>query len=194
MRKIIFATNNAHKLSEVQAVLGEEFALVTLRECGIIEDIPETADTLEGNALQKARYVFEKTGADCFADDTGLEVDALNGAPGVHSARYATDGHDFAANNRLLLKNLEGVTERTARFRTVIALILGGKEYTFEGRVEGTIAEEECGAEGFGYDPLFVPSGEIITFAQMSAEAKNAISHRGRAVAELVKFLKNGEL
>lgn len=194
MRKIIFATNNAHKLSEVQAVLGEEFTLVTLRECGITEDIPETADTLEGNALQKARYVFEKTGADCFADDTGLEVDALNGAPGVHSARYATDGHDFAANNRLLLKNLEGVTERTARFRTVIALILGGKEYTFEGRVEGTIAEEECGAEGFGYDPLFVPSGEIITFAQMSAEAKNAISHRGRAVAELVKFLKNGEL
>ncbi len=194
MRKIIFATNNAHKLSEVQAVLGEEFTLVTLRECGITEDIPETADTLEKNALQKARYVFEKTGADCFADDTGLEVDALNGAPGVHSARYATDGHDFAANNRLLLKNLEGVTERTARFRTVIALILGGKEYTFEGRVEGTIAEEECGAEGFGYDPLFVPSGEIITFAQMSAEAKNAISHRGRAVAELVKFLKNGEL
>ena len=194
MRRIIFATNNAHKLSEVQAVLGEEFTLVTLRECGIIEDIPETADTLEGNALQKARYVFEKTGADCFADDTGLEVDALNGAPGVHSARYATDGHDFAANNRLLLKNLEGVTERTARFRTVIALILDGKEYTFEGRVEGTIAEEECGAEGFGYDPLFVPSGEIITFAQMSAEAKNAISHRGRAVAEFVKFLKNGEL
>ena len=194
MRKIIFATNNAHKLSEVQAVLGEEFTLVTLRECGITEDIPETADTLEENALQKARYVFEKTGADCFADDTGLEVDALNGAPGVHSARYATDGHDFAANNRLLLKNLEGVTERTARVRTVIALILGGKEYTFEGRVEGTIAEEECGAEGFGYDPLFVPSGEIITFAQMSAEAKNAISHRGRAVAELVKFLKNGEL
>ena len=194
MRKIIFATNNAHKLSEVQAVLGEEFTLVTLHECGITEDIPETADTLEGNALQKARYVFEKTGADCFADDTGLEVDALNGAPGVHSARYATDGHDFAANNHLLLKNLEGVTERTARFRTVIALILDGKEYTFEGRVEGTIAEEECGAEGFGYDPLFVPSGEIITFAQMSAEAKNAISHRGRAVAELVKFLKNGEL
>ena len=194
MRKIIFATNNAHKLSEVQAVLGEEFALVTLHECGITEDIPETADTLEGNALQKARYVFEKTGADCFADDTGLEVDALNGAPGVHSARYATDGHDFAANNRLLLKNLEGVTERTARFRTVIALILDGKEYLFEGRVEGTIATEESGSEGFGYDPLFVPSGEIITFAQMSAEAKNAISHRGRAVAELVKFLKNGEL
>ncbi|MBQ2418596.1 MAG: RdgB/HAM1 family non-canonical purine NTP pyrophosphatase, partial [Alistipes sp.] len=177
MRKLIFATNNAHKLGEVQALLGDAFTLVTLRECGITEDIPETADTLEGNALQKARYVYEKTGLDCFADDTGLEVDALGGAPGVHSARYATDGHDFAANNRLLLKNLEGITDRTARFRTVIALILDGVEYTFEGRVEGTIATAESGSEGFGYDPLFVPSGEIITFAQMSAEAKNAISH-----------------
>ena len=191
MRKIIFATNNAHKLSEVQAVLGDAFELITLRECGITEDIPETAPTLEGNALQKARYVYEKTGADCFADDTGLEVDALGGAPGVHSARYATDGHDFAANNRLLLKNLEGVENRSAHFRTVIALILDGEEYLFEGRVEGVIATEESGCGGFGYDPLFVPSGEIITFAEMSAEAKNAISHRGRAVAELVKFLKH---
>ena len=190
MRRLIFATNNAHKLGEVQALLGDAFELVTLRECGITEDIPETADTLEENALQKARYVYEKTGMDCFADDTGLEVDALGGAPGVHSARYATDGHDFAANNRLLLKNLEGITDRTARFRTVIALILDGVEYTFEGRVEGTIATAESGSEGFGYDPLFVPSGEIITFAQMSAEAKNAISHRGRAVAKLVNFLK----
>ena len=192
MRKIIFATNNAHKLSEVQAVLGDAFELITLRECGITEDIPETAPTLEGNALQKARYVYEKTGADCFADDTGLEVDALGGAPGVHSARYATDGHDFAANNRLLLKNLEGVENRSAHFRTVIALILDGEEYLFEGRVEGVIATEESGCGGFGYDPLFVPSGEIITFAEMSAQAKNAISHRGRAVAELVKFLKQG--
>jgi len=190
MRRLIFATNNAHKLGEVQALLGDAFELVTLRECGITEDIPETADTLEGNALQKARYVYEKTGMDCFADDTGLEVDALGGAPGVHSARYATDGHDFAANNRLLLKNLEGITDRTARFRTVIALILDGVEYTFEGRVEGTIATAESGSEGFGYDPLFVPSGAIITFVQMSAEAKNAISHRGRAVAKLVNFLK----
>ena len=190
MKQLIFSTNNAHKLGEVQALLGDDFELVTLRECGITEDIPETAETLEGNALQKARYVYSKTGLDCFADDTGLEVDALGGAPGVHSARYATDGHDFAANNRLLLKNLEGAKERTARFRTVIALILYGVEYTFEGRVEGVIATEESGSEGFGYDPLFVPSGEIITFAQMSAEAKNAISHRGRAVAELVKFLK----
>ena len=190
MRRLIFATNNAHKLGEVQALLGDAFELVTLRECGITEDIPETADTLEGNALQKARYVYEKTGMDCFADDTGLEVAALGGAPGVHSARYATDGHDFAANNRLLLKNLEGITDRTARFRTVIALILDGVEYTFEGRVEGTIATAESGSEGFGYDPLFVPSGENITFAQMSSEAKNAISHRGRAVAKLVNFLK----
>ena len=144
--------------------------------------------------MQKARYIYEKLGCDCFADDTGLEVDALGGAPGVRSARYATDGHDFAANNRLLLKNLEGVTDRTARFRTVIALILDGKEYTFEGRVEGTIAQAESGSEGFGYDPLFVPSGEIITFAQMTADAKNAISHRGRAVAKLVNYLKDGKL
>lgn len=194
MGKIIFATNNAHKLSEVQALLGDAFELVTLKECGITEDIPETAATLEGNALQKARYVFEKTGADCFADDTGLEVEALGGEPGVHSARYATDGHDFAANNRLLLKNLEGQSNRKARFRTVIALILEGKEYLFEGIVDGTIATSESGCEGFGYDPLFVPSGEIVTFAQMSAEAKNAISHRGRAVAKLVNFLKDGKL
>lgn len=194
MKKLIFATNNSHKLSEVQALLEDAFTLVTLRESGITEDIPETADTLEGNALQKARYVYEKTGCNCFADDTGLEVEALDGAPGVHSARYATDGHDFAANNRLLLKNLEGVEDRSARFRTVIALIFGGKEYLFEGIVEGRIATEQSGTEGFGYDPLFVPSGEIITFAQMSADAKNAISHRGRAVAKLVNFLKDGKL
>ena len=190
MKGLIFATNNTHKLGEVQALLKDAFTLQTLREVGITEDIPETAETLEGNALQKARYVYERTGADCFADDTGLEVDALGGAPGVRSARYAGEEHDFAANNALLLKNLEGKDNRSARFRTVIALILDGKEYLFEGRVEGAIATEESGVEGFGYDPLFVPSGEIITFAEMSAEAKNAISHRGRAVAELVKFLK----
>ena len=191
MNTLIFATNNAHKLGEVQALLGGAFALKTLRECGITEDIPETAATLEGNALQKARYVHERTGADCFADDTGLEVEALGGEPGVRSARYATDGHDFAANNRLLLKNLEGKSNRKARFRTVIALILGGTEYLFEGIVEGTIIDHEAGAEGFGYDPLFVPAGEERTFAEMSAEEKNAISHRGRAVAKLVEFLQN---
>ena len=190
MKQIIFATNNAHKLGEVQALLGDKVQLTTLRECGITEDIPETAETLEGNALQKARYVYERTGADCFADDTGLEVDALDGAPGVHSARYATDGHDFAANNRLLLKNLEGETNRRANFRTVIALILNGEEHLFEGRVDGEITLQESGNGGFGYDPLFIPEGHEVTFADMSAEQKNAISHRGRAVAKLVEFLK----
>ncbi|MBQ6861275.1 MAG: RdgB/HAM1 family non-canonical purine NTP pyrophosphatase [Alistipes sp.] len=187
--KLIFATNNAHKLSEVQAVLGPSFELVTPRMCGVEEEIPETAETLEGNARQKARYLYERTGLDCFADDTGLEVEALNGAPGVHSARYATDGHDFAANNRLLLKNLEGETNRRARFRTAICLIEGGEERLFEGIVEGHIIDHESGSEGFGYDPLFVPEGYDCTFAEMSGDEKNAISHRGRAVRKLVAYL-----
>lgn len=191
IKQMVFATNNAHKLSEVQAVLGDRFRLVTLAECGITEEIPEDAPTLEGNALRKARYVHERTGADCFADDTGLEVDALDGAPGVHSARYATDGHDFAANNRLLLRNLAGAADRSAHFRTVIALILDGREYLFEGRVDGRIAESEAGCGGFGYDPLFVPEGFDRTFAEMGADEKNAISHRGRAVRRLVEFLQS---
>ena len=189
--KILFATNNTHKLSEVSAVLGPDFELITPREAGVEEEIPEDQPTLEGNALQKARYLKERTGLDCFADDTGLEVVALDGAPGVHSARYATDGHDFKANNRLLLKNLEGITDRRARFRTVIALILNGEEYLFEGIVEGVIAHEERGEEGFGYDPLFLPEGAECSFAQMSAEQKNAISHRGRAVRKFADFLCN---
>lgn len=188
--KIVFATNNAHKLSEVKAVLGEGYELVTLKEVGITEDIPETGETLDENASIKARYVYERTGLNCFADDTGLEVAALNGAPGVRSARYATDGHDFAANNRKLLRELEGVADRRARFRTVISLIRGGVEQQVEGIVRGTIATEESGCEGFGYDPLFIPDGKSVTFAEMSAEEKNTISHRGRAVAELVKILK----
>ncbi len=187
--KIIFATNNAHKLSEVQAVLGDSFELVTPRMCGVEEDIPETAATLEGNASQKSHYLYEKTGLDCFADDTGLEVEALGGEPGVHSARYATDGHDFAANNRLLLKNLAGKENRRARFRTVISLIEGGEEHLFEGIVEGRIIDHESGEEGFGYDPLFVPDGFDRTFAEMTAEEKNAVSHRGRAVRKLVAYL-----
>lgn len=187
--KIIFATNNAHKLSEVQAVLGDSFELVTPCMCGVEEDIPETAATLEGNASQKSHYLYEKTGLDCFADDTGLEVEALGGEPGVHSARYATDGHDFAANNRLLLKNLEGKENRRARFRTVISLIEGGEEHLFEGIVEGRIIDHESGEEGFGYDPLFVPDGFDRTFAEMTAEEKNAVSHRGRAVRKLVAYL-----
>ena len=190
MTEIIFATNNAHKLSEVQALLGDKFHLVTLRDCGITEDIPETADTLEGNASQKSHYLHDRVGKNCFADDTGLEVEALGGEPGVRSARYATDGHDFEANNRLLLKNLEGVANRKARFRTVISLILDGEEHLFEGVVEGRITESAAGCGGFGYDPLFIPDGYDCTFAEMSAEEKNAISHRGRAVQKLVEFLK----
>ena len=189
MRKLLFATNNAHKLAEVQAVLGDAFELTTPRACGVTGEIPETCDTLEGNASQKAHYLHDRLGLDCFADDTGLEVAALGGAPGVHSARYATDGHDFAANNRLLLKNMEGKTNRRARFRTVISLILEGREHLFEGTVEGRIAESESGAGGFGYDPLFIPDGSEVSFAEMSAEAKNAISHRGRAVRKLAEFL-----
>lgn len=188
--KIVFATNNAHKLSEVRAVLGEGFELVTLKEVGITEDIPETGSTLDDNASIKSHYVYERTGLDCFADDTGLEVEALNGAPGVRSARYATDGHDFAANNRKLLHELEGVENRKARFRTVISLIRGGVEQRVEGVVNGTIATEESGCEGFGYDPLFIPEGKSVTFAEMSAEEKNAISHRGRAVEALVRIIK----
>lgn len=190
MRKIVFATNNAHKMEEVAAMLGGEYRLVTLRECGITEEIPENEPTIEGNALQKARYVHERTGADCFADDTGLEVDALGGAPGVHSARYATDGHDFEANMRLLLRNMEGKSDRRARFRTVIALILDGEEYVFEGVVEGRITEQPAGDHGFGYDPVFVPEGETETFAEMTPERKNAISHRGRAVRRFADFMR----
>ena len=163
---------------------------MTLRDCGITEDIPETADTLEGNASQKSHYLYDRVGKNCFADDTGLEVEVLGGAPGVRSARYATDGHDFEANNRLLLKNLEGEDNRKARFRTVISLILDGEEHLFEGIVEGRITESAAGCGGFGYDPLFVPDGYDCTFAEMSADEKNAISHRGRAVQKLVEFLK----
>lgn len=191
--KLVFATNNAHKLREVSQVVGEEFTLVSLRECGIVEDIPEEQPTLEGNALQKARYIYARTGLDCFADDTGLEVDALGGEPGVRSARYATDGHDDEANKRLLLERMEGVEARGAQFRTAIALIIGGKEYLFEGIVRGHITTEEKGEGGFGYDPLFVAEGHSLSFAEISAEEKNAISHRGRAVRKLAEFLQGLE-
>ena len=188
--KIVFATNNAHKLAEVQAVLGDAYELVTPRMCGVEEEIPENQPTLEGNASEKSHYLRARTGLDCFADDTGLEVEALDGAPGVHSARYASDGHDFAANNRLLLRNLEGVANRRARFRTVISLLVGDEEHLFEGVVEGRIVERESGAEGFGYDPLFVPDCCDRTFAEMSPDEKNAVSHRGRAVRKLAAFLR----
>lgn len=188
--KLIFATNNAHKLREVSQVVGDKFTLLTPRECGIDEDIPEEQPTLEGNALQKARYIYARTGMDCFADDTGLEVDALGGEPGVRSARYATDGHDDEANKRLLLERMQGVEARGAQFRTAIALIIGGKEYLFEGIVRGSITLEEQGDGGFGYDPLFVAEGCEQSFAEISAEEKNEISHRGRAVRKLAEFLQ----
>ena len=187
--KLYFATNNIHKLKEVQEVVGDSFQIESMRSLGINEDIPEDQQTLEGNALQKARFLYDRTGESCFADDTGLEVDALNGAPGVYSARYAGDAKNSFDNMALLLKNMSGKQNRKARFRTVIALILNGKEYLFEGVVNGTIAEEPRGTAGFGYDPLFVPDGYSTTFAEMDSEAKNAISHRGRAVEKLAAFL-----
>lgn len=187
--KIVFATNNAHKLREVQQTVGDKFEIVSLRECGVVEDIPENEPTLEGNALAKARYIYSRTGLSCFADDTGLEVDALGGEPGVRSARYATDGHDDEANKRLLLERMEGKENRGAQFRTAMALILDGEEYLFEGVVRGEILTKECGNGGFGYDPLFAPEGHSESFAEMSAEEKNAISHRGRAVRKLAEYL-----
>ena len=192
--KLVFATNNNHKLQEVSQVVGEKFEITSLKECGITEDIPENEPTLEGNALAKARYIYSRTGLNCFADDTGLEVEALNGEPGVRSARYATDGHDDTANKRLLLERMEGVENRTAQFRTAMVLIIEGKEYLFEGIVRGRILHEECGEGGFGYDPIFAPEGYDCSFAQMSAQEKNNISHRGIAVRKLAEFLQNAIL
>lgn len=189
MQEIVFATNNQHKLSELRRIVGDRYRILSLAEIGCHEDIPETSDTLSGNALQKARYIREHYGYDCFADDTGLMVDALDGAPGVYSARYAGPGHDSAANMRLLLANMEGKTDRSARFVTVIALILNGRELTFEGRVEGEILTAPEGDGGFGYDPVFRPEGREVSFAMMSADDKNAISHRGRATARLIEYL-----
>ena len=196
LNTFVFATNNQHKLTEVRQILGDRFDVVGLKDIGCDEDIPETAETLEGNALQKARYVKEHYGYDCFADDTGLEVSALDGAPGVHTARYAElfgsgQTHDSNANMNLLLHNLEKITDRSARFRTVIALIYQGQEYLFEGICSGTILRERHGTEGFGYDPVFKPTGYDRCFAEMSADEKNAISHRGRATQKLAEFLKD---
>lgn len=190
-RKLVFATNNAHKLDEIRAILGDEIEIVSLADIGCHTDILETADTLEGNALQKARYVYEHYHCDCFADDTGLEVEALDGAPGVHTARYAyPDRHDPEANTRKLLDALKEKSSRRAQFRTVIALILNGEEHLFDGRVEGSIATEKRGTEGFGYDPVFIPEDSGKTFAELGVEAKNRISHRARAVARLCEFLR----
>lgn len=190
MRKLVFATNNAHKLEEIRAILGDKVEVLSLKDIQCDVDIPETADTLEGNAVLKAEYIYRHYGLDCFADDTGLEVEALNGAPGVYSARYAGgEGHDSEANMRKLLAELEGKTNRKAQFRTAICLIEGGVEHLFEGVVKGEIIEEKRGASGFGYDPVFMPEGYTETFAEMGSEEKNRISHRARAVQALCAYL-----
>jgi XTP/dITP diphosphohydrolase len=189
--ELIFATNNLHKITEIQALIGDNFILKSLQQIGCTEDIPETAPTLEGNALLKAEYVFNKYGKNCFADDTGLEIEALDGRPGVFSARYATDGHDFEANIDKVLEELSGVKNRKARFRTVVALILDGSVHYFEGIVKGEIITERKGTKGFGYDPVFLPDGYEQTFAEMPLSEKNKISHRARAVSQLVDFLNS---
>ena len=188
--KLVFATNNRHKLNEVRAIVGDKVEVLSLNDIGCHDDIPETADTLQGNALIKARYIYEKFGVDCFADDTGLEVEALDGAPGVFSARYAGEECDSEANMQKLLQNLTGKSNRNAQFRTVIALIIKGEEKLFNGIVKGTITEEKRGDSGFGYDPVFVPEGFSESFAQMSGDMKNSISHRYRATLELSNYLK----
>ncbi len=193
--KLVFATNNAHKITELRAILGKRRQIVSLEEIGCREEIPETSDTIEGNALQKARWVSQRFHCDCFADDTGLEVEALGGQPGVMSARYASingrgEGHDASANSALLLEKLDGIENRKARFRTVIAAIIGGKEFLAEGIVNGSIATTPRGTDGFGYDPLFIPEGQSLTFAEMTSDEKNAISHRRRASEALLKILE----
>lgn len=189
--RFVFATNNAHKLGEVTAILGNRIEVLSLKDINCHTDIPETADTLEGNALIKARYIFENYQVDCFADDTGLEVEALGGAPGVYSARYAEGGHDSEANILKLLHNLEEIENRKAQFRTVFALIIDGKEHLFEGIVKGEIIKNKRGTSGFGYDPIFVPEGYSQTFAEMGNELKNKISHRAIATNKLCKFLNS---
>lgn len=188
--KLVFATNNKHKLDEVRKITSHHpVEIVSLAEINCFDDIPETADTLEGNALQKAHYILEKFGLNCFADDTGLEVEALNNAPGVYSARYAGPGHDSEANMKKLLHEMEGMENRNARFRTVIALVWNGKTYTFDGIVNGTITTTKRGENGFGYDPIFIPEGYEQTFAELGNDIKNQISHRAKAVEKLDEFL-----
>ena len=188
--KLVFATNNKHKLDEVRKITSHHpVEIVSLAEINCFDDIPETADTLEGNALQKAHYIQEKFGLNCFADDTGLEVEALNNAPGVYSARYAGPGHDSETNMKKLLHEMEGKENRKARFRTVIALVWNGKTYTFDGIVNGTITTTKRGENGFGYDPIFIPEGYEQTFAELGNDIKNQISHRAKAVEKLDEFL-----
>lgn len=191
MQEIVFATANPHKVKEVKEVLPDTINLIGLKEINCLEDIPETSPTIEGNALQKARYVKDNYKVDCFSEDTGLEVEALDGAPGVYTARYAGKNCTSEDNIQLLLKNLEGVDNRKARFKTVIALILGEEELLFEGIVNGRIAEKKSGEGGFGYDPVFIPDGFESSFAEMASEIKNEISHRGRAVKKLLAYFES---
>ena len=194
IKKLVFATNNAHKLDEIRAILGDKIEVLSLKDINCDADIPETADTLEGNAALKAEYIYKNYGLDCFADDTGLEVEALGGAPGVYSARYAGGGgHDSEANMLKLLKELDGEQNRKAQFRTAICLIEQGEEHLFEGIVKGSIIEQKRGASGFGYDPVFMPEGYEETFAEMGNAEKNKISHRARAVEKLCEYL-NGKV
>lgn len=194
IKKLVFATNNAHKLDEIRAILGDKIEVLSLKDINCNADIPETADTLEGNAALKAEYIYKNYGLDCFADDTGLEVEALGGAPGVYSARYAGgDGHDSEANMRKLLTELDGEHNRKAQFRTAICLIEQGEEHLFEGIVKGSIIEQKRGASGFGYDPVFMPEGYEETFAEIGNAEKNKISHRARAVEKLCEYL-NGKV
>jgi XTP/dITP diphosphohydrolase len=188
--KLVFASNNEHKIAEIAKLVPTGFEVVSLASIGCADDIPETAETLEGNAILKAKYVWERFGLSCFADDTGLEVPALGNVPGVYSARYAGPQRNAADNMKMLLNELNEINQRDARFRTVIALILDGQIYTFEGIVNGTITREQHGTEGFGYDPIFKPEGFAQTFAEMDMIQKNTMSHRGRAVQKLVEFLK----
>ncbi|WP_163710684.1 non-canonical purine NTP diphosphatase [Mangrovibacterium lignilyticum] len=187
--KLVFATNNPNKLKEIQHILGDQVELLGLTDIGCTEEIPETAPTLEGNALQKAMYVYEKFGFDCFADDTGLEIEALDGEPGVYSARYAGGAKDAEANMTKVLEKLQNEENRKACFKTAIAIVIGGKKTLMNGEVQGTILAEKRGAEGFGYDPIFQPEGYELSFAEMDLSEKNKISHRARAVQKLVAFL-----
>jgi len=193
MNRLVFATNNAHKLDEVRAML-PQFDLVSLADIGCHDDIPETADTFQGNAALKSDFITQKYGLDCFADDSGLEVEALNGAPGIYSARYAGEPVNHSRNIEKILREMEGNPNRNARFITVIALNYKGTQYFFEGTVEGTLTHAIQGNGGFGYDPIFKPNGYDITFAEMSQEQKSKMSHRGHAVQKLLNFLNNTAL
>lgn len=192
--QLVFATNNENKIKEIKLALGQKFEILSLKDINCTEELPETQETLKGNALQKAKYVFEHYNVNCFSDDTGLVIDALNGEPGVYSARYAGEQNNAEANMQKVLKNLKGAENRVAYFETSIALIINGEEHIFTGKAEGEILKEKSGAEGFGYDPIFKPNGFEKTFAEMTMKEKNLISHRGKAFAKMISFLENQQI